>query len=83
MIGLITSFCSFFLDTPGRTSVIEHDIDVGNSSPIKENTYRVNPVKRELLKQEANDLLTHSLAEPSFSSWSSPCLLINKPNSSD
>ncbi len=83
VIGLITSFCSFFLDTPGRTSVIEHDIDVGNSSPIKENAYRVNPVKRELLKQEANDLLTHSLAEPSFSSWSSPCLLINKPNSSD
>ncbi len=82
VIGLITSFPSLFLDTPGRTSIIEHDIEVGNSSPIKQNAYRVNPVKRELLKQEVDYLLTHSLAEPSFSSWSSPCLLVNEPDGS-
>ncbi len=82
VIGLITSFPSLFLDTPGRTSIIEHNIDVGNSSPIKQNAYRVNPVKRELLKQVVDYLLTHSLAEPSFSSWSSPCLLVNKPDGS-
>ncbi len=79
---LVVSFPSLFLDVPGRTSIIEHDIDVGTSCPVKQNAYRVNPFKRDLLKQEVNYLLTHNLAESSFSSWSSPCVLVNKPDGS-
>lgn len=36
---LVMSFPSLFLDVPGRTSVIEHDIDVGTSCPVKQNAY--------------------------------------------
>lgn len=79
---LVMSFPSLFLDVPGLTSTIEHDIDVGTSCPVKQNAYRVNPLKRDLLKQEVNSLLTHHLAEPSFSSWSSPCVLVNKSDGS-
>ncbi len=42
---LVVSFPSLFLDVPGRTSIIEHDIDVGTSCPVKQNAYRVNPFK--------------------------------------
>lgn len=69
------SFPSLFLDVPGRTSAIEHDIDVETSCPVKQNAYQVNPLKRDLLKQEVNYLLAHDLAEPSFSSWSFLCVL--------
>lgn len=79
---LVMSFPSLFLDVPGRTSVIEHDIYVETSCPVKQNAYRVSPFKRDLLKQEVNYLLAHNLAESSFSSWSSPCVLVNKPDGS-
>ena len=80
IIGLIEFFPALFPDVPTRTSVIEHDIDVGGALPIKQHAYRVNPRKKELLQKEVDYLLAHDLAEPSFSAWSSPCLLVNKPD---
>lgn len=82
VIALIKSFPGLFPDVPTCTSVIEHDIDVCGAQPIKQHAYRVNPRKRELLQKEVDYLLTHNLAEPSFSAWSSPCLLVNKPDGS-
>ena len=40
----------------------------------------MNPVKGEYLKREINYLLDNNFIEPSKSSWSSPCLLIPKPD---
>ena len=57
IIGLIESFPALFPDVPTRTSVIEHDIDVGGALPIKQ-AYRVNPRKKELLQKEVDYLLT-------------------------
>lgn len=76
--NLIHSFGSLFSDTPSRTSVLFHDIDVGNHFPIKQHAYRVNPTKRALFQQEVTYLLEHGLAVPSCSAWSSPCLLVPK-----
>lgn len=80
IIKLVSSFPSLFSDVPTRTHVIEHDIDVGVAQSVKQHAYRVNPIKRELLQKEVDYLLAHNLAEPSFSSWSSPCILVNKPD---
>ncbi len=82
IIELVNSFPSLFSDVPTRTSVIEHDIDVGTAQPVKQHAYRVNPIKRKLLQKEVDYLLDHNLAEPSFSSWSSPCILVSKPDNS-
>ena len=30
-------------DTPTRTSVLCHDVDVGDANPVKQHAYRVNP----------------------------------------
>ena len=32
-----------FPDTPTRTSVLCHDVDVGDAQPVKQHAYRVNP----------------------------------------
>ena len=42
--------------------------------------YRVGPDKRKSLNDSVQYLLDNGLAVPSFSSWSSPCLLVKKPD---
>ena len=63
---------------PRQAHVIEHDIDVGDSVPIKQHPYHVNPVKRAVLKKEVEYMLLNNIAEPSMSAWSSPCILVGK-----
>ncbi|XP_076877760.1 uncharacterized protein LOC143526887 isoform X2 [Brachyhypopomus gauderio] len=77
---MIKDYPSLFTDTPGRTTVLEHDIDVSGHAPIKQHPYRVNPRKRTVLSQETPYLVENGLAIPSRSPWSSPCLLVPKPD---
>lgn len=63
---------------PSRTTVIEHDIDVGDAKPIKQHAYRCSVEKRDIMKREVAHLLENGLAKPSSSPWSSPCLLTPK-----
>ncbi|XP_069744238.1 dynein axonemal heavy chain 8-like [Narcine bancroftii] len=39
---LILKYTSLFPDIPKRTSVIYHNVDVGEASPIKQHPYRIN-----------------------------------------
>lgn len=68
-------FSCLFSDVPTHTTVIEHDIGVRDARPVKQHPYRVNYIKRELMKREVRYLLEHGLAVPSSSAWCSPCLL--------
>ncbi|KAJ8042080.1 hypothetical protein HOLleu_13062 [Holothuria leucospilota] len=63
-----------------RTNLIEHDVDVGDATPIKQHPYRVNPRKRQHLRDEVRYMLDHDIIEPSNSEWSSPCILVPKPD---
>ena len=67
-----------FSDEPGRTHLIEHDIDVGDAKLIKQRFYRVNANKHKYLDAEVDNMLENHIAEPCSSSWSSPCLLVPK-----
>lgn len=81
LIGLIYEFSSLFGDTPSRTNLIEHDVDVGEAPPIRQRFYRMSPEKREQLEAEVKYMLENNIAEPCFSGWASPCLLVKKPDS--
>ena len=78
VLDIIHQFPELFSDVPKQTHVIEHDIDVGTAAPIKQHPYRVNPVKRAVLRKEVEYMLLNDIAEPSMSPWSSPCLLVAK-----
>ena len=80
IIQLIQNNVLLFSDHPRQTSVLCHDIDVGDHKPIKQHAYRVNPTKRALMQEEVRYLVEHGLAVPSTSAWSSPCLLVPKPD---
>lgn len=75
-MALIQSFPSLFPDLPTRTTVIEQGIDVDLAQPIKQHDSRVSPMKREVLRKEVEYLLSNDLAESSYNSWSSPCVLV-------
>ncbi|XP_063963929.1 uncharacterized protein LOC135156194 [Lytechinus pictus] len=79
---LLNEYPQLFADIPSRTDVVEHDVDVGDTAPIKQAPYRVNPVKMKNLEKEIEYMLQNGIIEPSSSAWSSPCILVPKPDKS-
>lgn len=82
VINLLHTHLTLFSDVPSRTNVLEHDTDVGNAAPIKHHAYRCPVEKRQVMKRETEYLLENGLAKPSYSPWSSPCLLAPKSDGS-
>ena len=67
-------------DKLGHTSMTVHDVDVGNTRPIKQAPYRLNPEKLSKVREEIKYMLEHDIIEPSQSSWSSPIVMVPKPD---
>ncbi|XP_068213910.1 uncharacterized protein [Palaemon carinicauda] len=68
-----------FADAPGRTHILQYDVDVGKAQPIiKQCPYRLNPLKREIVRKEVKYMLDHNLVKPSYSPWSFPVVLVMK-----
>lgn len=79
MVEILESYVQIFQDKPGRTSMLFHDVDVGNASPIKQHPYRLNPTKLEYVRKAVtymleNDIISHANQSP----WSSPVVLVPK-----
>ena len=77
---LIHEYEHLFPDIPTRTDKIFHDVDIDGSKPVKQHPYRMNPVKQQYLREKIQYLLDNDFIEPSQSDWSSPCILVPKPD---
>ncbi|GFY34334.1 retrovirus-related Pol polyprotein from transposon 17.6 [Trichonephila clavipes] len=64
------------------TPFIEHRINTRNHLPVAVPPYRMNPSKKEILKQEIDRLLSEGIIEECESPYASPVVLIPKPNGS-
>ncbi|GFW39489.1 retrovirus-related Pol polyprotein from transposon 412 [Trichonephila clavipes] len=62
------------------TPFIEHSINTRNHLPVAVPPYRMNPSKKEILKQEIDRLLSEGIIEECESPYASPVVLIPKPN---
>ncbi|XP_066952268.1 uncharacterized protein [Macrobrachium rosenbergii] len=80
LLCLIKSFPEVFRETPGLTSWLEHDVEVGDARPVKQAPYRLNPEKAKVVEKEVQYMLDHDLIQPSSSPWSSPIVLVKKPD---
>ena len=65
-------------DQLGGTSLVQHVIDTGDATPIKQRPYRVSPdVKREI-DHQVGEMLGKGIIQESASPWSSPVVLVKK-----
>ena len=82
MTSLLLRYKDVFRNAPGKTDVLEHDVDVGDATPIKQRPYRVSPQRAEIIRKEIDYMLQHDLIEPCQAEWSSPVHLVEKPGGS-
>lgn len=73
-------FPSFAEKGLGRTDLLCHKIDVGNSLPIKQRYYPVSPAVQRDLYEELDRMISLDVVEESESSWSSPVTIVKKAN---
>ena len=67
----------------GRTDVITHEIELEDGQrPRRSAPFRANPFERDIIKQEIDTCLQSGVIRPSKSAWSSPVVLVKKPDGS-
>lgn len=64
----------------GRTHLISHKIDTGDSLPIRQRCYRLSPEKMKALIVEVDKMLDWDIIEKCESPWLSPVLITPKKN---
>ena len=76
---------SHLFPTPGSNlnghvehNAVEHEIDTGDSSPIRCAPRRMSPQKMKREEECVTEMLTGGQIEPSDSPWSSPVVLVTK-----
>ena len=57
---------------------MQHEIDTGEHSPMKQHFRRVPFVHREKISQMVDDMLEKGIIQPSSSPWASPIVLVPK-----
>jgi hypothetical protein len=64
----------------GKTHLICHKIDTGNSPPVRQRCYRLSPEKQRALTNEVDKMLGWKVIEPCESPWLSPVIITPKKN---
>ena len=79
---LVRKYHLIFPDIPSKTSIDHHDVEIGDALPIKQHPYRLNPLKLEAMRNEIKYMLDNGIIEHSKSDFSSPSMIIPKPDGS-
>ena len=66
----------------GRTTLVQHGIDTGDATPIKQPVRRPPFHMRSAAEKEVTDMLEKDVIEPSNSPWASPVVLVKKKDGS-
>ena len=76
--SLVREFPDVFIDKPGLTHLIEHDIRTTTETPIRLKPYPIPFAMVDNINQEVEKILEMQVAEPSESAYSSPIILVKK-----
>jgi hypothetical protein len=73
---LLKSHSKLFSNDPGRTHLIEHDIELISDKPVRSKPYRTSPRQNEILKSEIKRMLDLKIIEIGESDYTSPMILV-------
>ncbi|KAI2645181.1 Transposon Ty3-I Gag-Pol polyprotein [Labeo rohita] len=77
---LVGQFRDIFSDIPGQTNILSHDIRTPPGVIVRQWPYRVPESRRQAIEEEIQKMLKLGVIEPSRSPWSSPIVLVPKPD---
>ena len=69
-----------FSERPGQTHAITHDIDTKPGVVIRQRPYRIPEARRKAVQEEVKKMLQLGVIEESHSPWSSPIVIVPKPD---
>ena len=76
---LLVEFRDVFDDVPGKTTLVEHQIQLKpGSKSVRQVPYRLHPEKLRMVNQEIDELLKLGIIEESDSPWAAPILVVPK-----
>lgn len=79
--GLLSEKIPLCSEEPSRNHGVKHRIRLlPGTQPIKQRYYPLNPAMQEVAHRELDNMLKKGVVRPSSSPWSSPIVLVKKPN---
>ena len=82
LLQTLLSFPDVFQSSLGHTTVVEHRIDTGDSTPIRQYPRRLPHHYRAEVDRQVNEMLSQGVVQPSNSPWASPIVLVKKKDGS-
>ena len=79
---LLKEFKGTLQNEPGRTSLIEHRIEVGGTRPTRLPPYRLPHAYRDQVQEELREMEASGVIEPSNSEWAFPIVMVKKNDGS-
>ena len=75
---MLQRFPDILRSKPGRTTIIEHTINVGAAQPIKLPPYCLPHAYQDTVKEELREMEQQGIIERSSSEWAAPIVLVKK-----
>ena len=82
MRDLVLQHLDVFSERPGRTTTASHDIRTEPGARVRLRPYRIPEARRAAIRAEVASMLQMGVIEESHSAWSSPVVLVPKPDGS-
>jgi transposase InsO family protein len=78
LTGLLNEYQFMFRAKPGRTDLVRHSVDTGDSRPIRGAPFRLSPAERTKIREDVADMLEGGVIQPSRSAWGASVVLAKK-----
>ena len=75
---LLAKYPDVLTSIPGRTELLEHDIKLSTTEPVRSKGYPIPYKTREIMESEIDEMIELGLIEPSISPYSSSIVLVPK-----
>lgn len=79
---LVREFSDVFTDIPGTTHLVEHDIQLSTTEPLRIKGYPIPFHSQPVVKEEVEKMLELGVIEPSNAPFASPIVIIRKKDNS-